>query len=162
MCAHQPGEDVFDVILPEHIEWKPFAALPPATRLAVLIGDPGEEGPYVIRVKLPAGEKLMLHRHPEDCVYTVMSGVLYVGFGELFDGDQVKPYPPGTVLVLPGDTWHFHWAKSGDYVIQVTAPIWPPRRGPPVSLISGRQWELTVSIPVWVNPKSTDRLMCPC
>ena len=24
-------------------------------------------------------------------------------------------------FVLPGDTWHFHWAKSGEYVTQVTA-----------------------------------------
>jgi hypothetical protein len=25
------------------------------------------------------------------------------------------------VVVLPGDTAHFHWAKSGEYVTQVTA-----------------------------------------
>ena len=30
-------------------------------------------------------------------------------------------YPPGSVIVLPGDTWHFHWAKSGEYVTQVSA-----------------------------------------
>jgi hypothetical protein len=28
---------------------------------------------------------------------------------------------PASVIVLPGDTWHFHWAKSGEYVTQVTA-----------------------------------------
>jgi len=33
----------------------------------------------------------------------------------------VKAYPPGCVVVLPGDTPHFHWAKSGEYVTQVTA-----------------------------------------
>jgi len=41
--------------------------------------------------------------------------------GEKFDGDRVKAYPPGSVIVLPGETWHFHWAKSGEYVTQVTA-----------------------------------------
>ncbi len=30
-------------------------------------------------------------------------------------------YPPGAVIVLPGGTPHFHWAKSGEYVTQVTA-----------------------------------------
>ena len=50
-----------------------------------------------------------------------MSGVFYIGLGEQFDGDKVKAYPPGSVIVLPGDTWHFHWAKSGEYVTQVTA-----------------------------------------
>jgi len=33
----------------------------------------------------------------------------------------VKAYPPGCLVVLPGDTPHFHWAKSGEYVTQVTA-----------------------------------------
>jgi hypothetical protein len=37
------------------------------------------------------------------------------------DGDKVKAYPPGSVIVLPGETWHFHWAKAGEYVTQVTA-----------------------------------------
>jgi quercetin dioxygenase-like cupin family protein len=78
-------------------------------------------GPYLIRVKLPAGAKLMPHKHPEDRIYTVMSGVFYIGLGERFDGDAVKAYPPGSVVVLPGDTWHFHWAKSGEYVTQVSA-----------------------------------------
>ena len=63
----------------------------------------------------------MPHRHPEDRIYTVMSGVFYIGLGDRFDGDQIKAYPPGSVIVLPGDTWHFHWAKSGEYVTQVTA-----------------------------------------
>ena len=52
----------------------------------------------------------------EDRIYTVMSGVFYIGLGEQFDGDKVMAYPPGSVIVLPGDTWHFHWAKSGEYV----------------------------------------------
>jgi quercetin dioxygenase-like cupin family protein len=80
-----------------------------------------EPGPYVIRVKAPGGTKLMPHKHPEDRIYTVMSGVFYIGLGEEFDGDKVKAYPPGSVIVLPGETWHFHWAKSGEYVTQVTA-----------------------------------------
>ena len=71
--------------------------------------------------KMPAGGKLMPHRHPEDRIYTVMSGVFYIGLGDRFDGDAVKAYPPGSVIVLPGDTWHFHWAKSGEYVTQVSA-----------------------------------------
>jgi quercetin dioxygenase-like cupin family protein len=119
--AHQPGQAAFKAILPEDIAWQPFAAFPPAVRLAVVVGHPAEPGPYVIRVKAPAGTKLMPHRHPEDRIYTVMSGVFYIGLGEEFDGDKVVAYPPGSVIVLPGDTAHFHWAKSGEYVTQVTA-----------------------------------------
>jgi hypothetical protein len=50
-----------------------------------------------------------------------MSGVFYIGLDDRCDGDKVKAYPPGSVIVLPGNTWHFHWAKSGEYVTQVTA-----------------------------------------
>jgi quercetin dioxygenase-like cupin family protein len=119
--SHQPGEAAFRAILPEDIEWKPFAAFPPTVRLAVLVGDPSQPGPYVVRVKVSSGVKLMPHRHPEDRIYTVMSGVFYIGLGDQFDGDKVKAYPPGCVIVLPGDTPHFHWARSGEYITQVTA-----------------------------------------
>lgn len=119
--SHQPGEDRFVAILPEQINWKPFPAFPAGVQLAVVVGDPTQPGPYAIRVKAPLGAKLMPHKHPEDRVYTVISGVFYIGFGDTFDGDAVTAYPPGTALVLPGDTWHFHWAKSGEYITQVTA-----------------------------------------
>jgi hypothetical protein len=117
--AHQPGEFTFKSILPEQVEWHSFPAFPPSAKLAVLVGDPTREGPYPIRVKVPAGVKLMPHRHPEDRVHTVLSGVFYVGLGDRFNAEQVNAYPPGTLLVLPGE--HFHWAKSGEYVTQVTA-----------------------------------------
>jgi quercetin dioxygenase-like cupin family protein len=99
---HQPGESAFRSILPEDIEWKPFAAFPPTVRLAVLVGEPSQPGPYVVRVKVPSGVKLMPHSHPEDRIYTVMSGVFYIGLGDQFDGDKVKAYPPGCVVVLTG------------------------------------------------------------
>ena len=54
-------------------------------------------------------------------MYTVISGVFYIGRGDRFDEEKLKAYPPGSIVVLPGDTPHFHWAKSGEYVTQVTA-----------------------------------------
>jgi quercetin dioxygenase-like cupin family protein len=118
---HLPGQSAFRSILPEQVEWRPFPAFPPDVRLAVLVGDPSQPGPYVVRVKMPAGGKLMPHSHPEDRLYTVMSGVFYIGLGERFDPDGLNAYPPGSLVVLPGNTPHFHWAKSGEYVTQVTA-----------------------------------------
>jgi hypothetical protein len=108
-------------VLPEGIDWKPFPAFPPSARLAVVVGDPNEPGPYTTRVKVPAGVKLMPHWHPEDRVYTVMSGVFYIGLGEQFDEQKLEAYPAGAVVVLPGRTPHFHWAKSGEYVTQISA-----------------------------------------
>lgn len=108
-------------VLPEDVEWAPFAAFPPSVRLAVVVGHPAQPGLYVIRVKVPGGVRLMPHRHPEDRIYTVMSGVFYIGLGQRFDETRLTAHPPGSVVVLPGGTFHFHWAKSGEYVTQVTA-----------------------------------------
>jgi quercetin dioxygenase-like cupin family protein len=121
MSTHLPDQAVFRPTLPEDIDWEPFPAFPPSARLAVVVGQPSEPAPYVVRVKLPSGVKLMPHRHHEDRVYTVMSGVFYIGVGEQFDDGKLQAYPPGAVIVLPGGTPHFHWAKSGEYVTQVTA-----------------------------------------
>ena len=52
--VHQPGQSAFRAILPEQIDWRPFAAFPPAVRLAVLVGEPAQPGPYTIRVKVAA------------------------------------------------------------------------------------------------------------
>jgi quercetin dioxygenase-like cupin family protein len=118
---HQPGEDQFRAIRPEQVDWKPFPAFPPEARLAILIGEPARAGPYVIRVRLPAGARIMPHRHPEDRIYTVISGVFYIGLGETFDEEKLEAFAPGSVIVLPGGQAHFHWARSGEYVTQVTA-----------------------------------------
>src|ERR1700734_3020618 len=111
----------FGEILAENVNWLPFPEFPPTARLAVLVGDPDRPGPYVIRVKVPGGVKLPPHVHPEDRIYTVISGVFYVGRGDRFTEEGLVAYPPGTVVVLPGNTPHFHLAKSGEYVTQVTA-----------------------------------------
>jgi hypothetical protein len=115
----------FGEILPDDVQWLPFAAFPEPARLAILVGDTTQPGPYVVRVKVPGGIKLMPHVHPEDRIYTIISGVFYIGLGEKFDADKLKAYPPGSVIVLPGNTPHFHWAKSGEYISQVngTGPL---------------------------------------
>jgi quercetin dioxygenase-like cupin family protein len=61
-------------------------------------------------VKLPNGARLMPHRHPENRIYTVMSGTFYIGVGPQFDARALGAYSPGSVVLLPGNTWHFHWA----------------------------------------------------
>ena len=146
--AHQPGQAAFRSILPEDIDWKPFPAFPPSVRLAVVVGHPSEPGPYTIRVKVPSGVKLMPHRHPEDRVYTVISGVFYIGLGDQFDGDKVKAFPPGSVVVLPGDTSHFHWAKS----------VSTSRRSRPLVRLTSNTW---ISAMILVKPSFSPRAACP-
>jgi quercetin dioxygenase-like cupin family protein len=122
MTQTYPADAVsFRSVLPKDIDWQPFPGFPPSARLAVVAGDPSEPGLYTTRVKLPAGVKLMPHTHPEARIYTVISGVFYIGLGEHFDSEKLEAYPPGAVILLPGGTPHFHWARSGEYVTQISA-----------------------------------------
>ncbi len=119
----QLGESAFRSTLPEEIDWRPFAAFPPSVRLAVVVGTPSERGPYTIRVKVPRGVKLMPHRHPEDRVYTVLSGVFYIGLGDQFDGDKLEAYPARRRycaarqhVALPlGENQRIHYTDNGDW-----------------------------------------------
>jgi len=63
----------------------------------------------------------MPHRHPEDRVYPVISGVFYIGLGDELNPGKLKAYPHVSVIIESGNTSHFRWAKSREYVKQVTA-----------------------------------------
>lgn len=119
--GHFRDQEHFHAVRADQVRWKAFPAFPPKARLAVLVGDPAKPGPFVIRVKLPAGTRMMPHRHPEDRIYTVLSGIFYIGLGEVFDENALMAFAPGSVIVLPGGQSHFHWARSGEYVTQVSA-----------------------------------------
>ncbi len=65
------------VKLPQDITFK---GSPGAVQIAVLYGDPAKPGLYVVRLKLPAGAKVMPHTHPEEVrTLTVLSGTLFSG-----------------------------------------------------------------------------------
>src|SRR5262249_59748359 len=93
---HQPGQAAFRSTLPEDIDWQPFPAFPPPARLAVVVGEPAEPGPYVIRVKVPSGVKLMPHKHPADRAYPFISGAFYIRLGDQFDDGKLAAYQPGS------------------------------------------------------------------
>ncbi len=119
--ASVPGlpNKAFGSIRPENIQWMPYPAIGKDGHTAVIVGNPSMPAPYVVRVKVGSGLKLMPHTHPEDRIYTVISGVFYIGQGKEFDPGKLVAYPPASVIVLPGNTPHFHWAKSGEYVTQI-------------------------------------------
>ena len=119
--AHQPDPIRFHAIRAEDVQWATFPAYPPTVRMAILAGDPTKPEPYMIRVRVPGGIKMLPHKHPESRIYTVLSGVFYIGLGEVFDDGKLTAYAPGSIVILPGNQPHFHWAKSGEYVTQVTA-----------------------------------------
>jgi quercetin dioxygenase-like cupin family protein len=86
----------------------------PATgsEIAVVMGKPREPGPFVVRVRYPAGLKAMPHSHPNDTYVTVISGVLRYAEGEKFDESKFKDYPAGSFFVIPANVPHYENATA--------------------------------------------------
>ncbi len=70
------------IIQPDALAWAPFAGLPPGTEVAALYGDFSKAEPYGVRVKFPAGYEVANHSHPTAELITVVSGKLFMAFGE--------------------------------------------------------------------------------
>ena len=112
------------IIQPEALTWAPFTALPPGTQIAVLQGDPSKAGPFIVRLKLPAGYEIMTHSHPTDEVITVMSGKLRMAFGDKADASGAQALAPGSLMILPAGAYHHLWSDAESVVeIHSTGPF---------------------------------------
>lgn len=112
------AENTGIVMLPQDITFKDTAA---GVQVSVLYGDPAKPGLYVIRLKLPAGAKVVPHTHPEEVrTLTVLSGTLYFGLGDQFDEGKLTPYPAGTFFSELPNVAHYVAAKDSEVIFQVT------------------------------------------
>ena len=101
------------------IKWGPAPPiLEKGASFAVISGDPGKPGPYVIRLQLPAGFKIAPHWHPTDENVTVISGTFALGMGDKFDAAALKDLGPGGYGLMPAEMRHFAMAKTA-VVVQV-------------------------------------------
>src|SRR5437763_521494 len=77
---------------PVRIKWQTGPpSIPAGAMLAVLEGDPGKPGPFVMRLRLPRGYQIPPHTHPQPERLTVISGTFHIGMGEKFDKEKGKP-----------------------------------------------------------------------
>jgi len=83
---------------------------------AVISGDPSTGGPYVIRLKMPAGYKVAPHWHPTAENITVISGTFALGMGEKFDPAALKDFGPGSYGLMPAEMRHFAMARTAAIV----------------------------------------------
>jgi len=103
-------------LTPDRFKWDPTQF---GGQKVTLVGDEQKPGMYVYRVRFPANFKVQPHFHPDERVVTVMSGTLYMGYGEQFDESAMKALPAGSIWTEPAKQPHFVWAKEGDVIVQV-------------------------------------------
>jgi len=105
---------------PEDLVWKEGPpTLPRGTKVAVLEGDPKKTELFTMRLRIPAGFKILPHWHPRDERVTVLSGSVHVGFGDVFDVKRGKFFRAGAYYVNPPKRSHFVWFDE-EAVLQLT------------------------------------------
>jgi quercetin dioxygenase-like cupin family protein len=93
---------------PETLKWTAAPpAFPKGAQIAVVSGDPTKEGPYVVRLKLPAGYKVPAHMHPNDENVTVISGTFRVGMGDKLDDAKGETLKAGGFFHAPKGMPHY-------------------------------------------------------
>jgi hypothetical protein len=87
-------------------------SLPAGAKIAVVSGDPSKPGPFVVRVQVPAGYKIMPHWHPGDENLTIFTGTVKLGMGDKWDESKMQEVGPNGYAGLPAEMRHFFMAKS--------------------------------------------------
>lgn len=95
-------------------------SIPAGAQAAVLYGNPGKEGLFALRLKLPKGYALAPHTHPKPEVVTVISGTFRLGMGETADRSKAQPLGAGSFLALPPGMAHFGFTDE-ETVIQLNS-----------------------------------------
>lgn len=115
----QAAEQHHTVVPADAVKWGPAPpSLPPGAQAAVLMGNPAKEGPFVIRLKFPAGFVVPPHRHTKDELLTVIAGKFAVASGEKLDRESLSPLVPASFVHLPAGMPHYAWAEV-ESVVQI-------------------------------------------
>ena len=107
-------------LTPDEIRWFTPPYYNDGRQRAQLFGDSNQDGPWIDRVKIPGGARVLAHTHPQDEPVTVIEGTWYLGEGAKFDSAKLKAYPPGSFIIIPAGIPHFVAAKEGTVVVQLS------------------------------------------
>ena len=95
------------------IQWGPAPPMLPAgAQAAVLAGDPGKDGMFTLRLKMPAGYRVPRHWHPSDEAVTLIEGDITLSMGEAASA-HAETLAPGDFLNLPARMQHEASTKGG-------------------------------------------------
>lgn len=109
-------------IRPDQLVWKGvMPPLPAGAKIAVLEGSPKDTGIFTVRFQLPPHWHLPAHTHPGDERVTVLSGSVYVGFGNVLDTTKATRYSTGSYYVNPAGSHHYIFTGSEASIIQITS-----------------------------------------
>ncbi len=136
VCTAQAADE-HTIVTAQDIKWGPAPpSVPSGAQAAVLYGDPGKDGMFALRLKLPKGYRIGPHTHPKPEVVTVISGTFRLGSGETADHGKAQVLPAGSFFAMSPGMVHAAFADE-ETVVQINST------GP---------WGIT-----YVNPKDDPR-----
>jgi quercetin dioxygenase-like cupin family protein len=105
------------VVAHDKLAWGPMPPqFPAGAQLAVVQGNPGGDGFYVVRARFPAGYRIMPHWHPGAENVTVISGKMHIAAGDAFDDKAGDVLEAGGYVSLPALMHHYAWAESASEI----------------------------------------------
>ena len=104
---------------PAALKWGPApAALPGGAQMAVVSGDPGKKGMFVVELKMPADYAVPPHWHPTDETVKVLSGKLHYAMTDKLM-TSAKTLTPGHSVTMTAKM--HHWVHApGPATVQVS------------------------------------------
>jgi anti-sigma factor ChrR (cupin superfamily) len=116
MGAHHEAEAA--LYTASELKWKNATALPPGASMAVLEGDPGKEGPFLLRLRFPDGYHIPPHTHPKVERVTILSGTFHLAMGDKLERSVAQALPSGSYGYWPAGMKHAAWTQ-GETIVQV-------------------------------------------
>ena len=120
LVSGQQGEKNFVGVRPTQVRWFTPTYYTDGRQRAQLYGDSSQNGPWIDRVKIPAGIHVASHSHPQDELVTVIEGIWYVGAGNKYDPAKLQAYPAGSFVLIPAGLPHFVAAKESAVIVQLS------------------------------------------
>ncbi len=91
------------------------AGLPAGAKMAVVSGNPAKDGPFTVRIQMPANYTVPPHHHPADEVVRVVSaGALTYGMGDKVDAASSGKLEKGYHVTMQANM--NHWVTTTDPV----------------------------------------------
>ena len=115
------ASDEHKLLTAQDIKWGPAPpSIPAGAQVAVLYGNPGKEGLFAMRLKMPKGYRIAPHTHPKPEIVTVISGAARLGMGKTLEPAAAKILPAGSFFAMSPGMPHFFLADE-DTVIQLNS-----------------------------------------
>lgn len=114
--ANAGDEYGFVRLTPDELVWK---TLEPGLDVAILEGDPGGEGYYILRARFAPGVFSAPHYHPNTRFITVIKGTWWTGIGTVWDKENSVPLGPGSYMKHPAKAPHYDGAKDEEVIVEI-------------------------------------------